>query len=92
MKVKKQLKYIDEDIVVVFKWLSQEGYDFFVIRVEDCKKNSFYKENLKDKEVDYISPARLSDTIGVDAFCPQDQKKLYHSNDVIVIAVENTKD
>lgn len=92
MKVKKQLKYIDEDIVVVFKWLSQDGYDFFVIRKEDCKKNLFYKENLKDKEVDYISPARLSDTIGIDAFCPEDQKKLYHSNDVIVIAIENTKD
>lgn len=92
MKVKKQLKYIDEDAVVVFKWLSQDGYDFFVIRAEDCKKDSFYKENLRDKEVDYISPARLSDTIGVDAFCPEDQKKLYHSNDVIVIVLKDTKE
>lgn len=92
MKVKKQLKYIDEDVVVVFKWLSQDGYDFFVIRKEDCKKDSFYKENLKDKEVAYISPARLSDTIGIDAFCPKDQKDLYHSNDVIVIVLKDTKE
>lgn len=92
MKVKKQLKYIDEDAVVVFKWLSQDGYDFFVIRAEDCKKDSLYKESLKDKEVAYISPARLSDTIGIDAFCPEDQKKLYHSDDVIVIVLKDTKD